>query len=107
MTRARDSLALWMPLAFHVRQQTALGDRHVHAVPSRFITPAMWPLFERVAVGAPPAVEPQADAPPVHTAVQAAQARPQIEGRADAAGGTGPAPDLWAALRAPWAGPAT
>lgn len=102
MTRARDSLALWMPLGFHVRQQAALGDRHVHAVPSRFITPALWPLFERLGVGeAVSDAEPALGAPgPVPAA--APEGLPAAATPDDA---PGDAPDLWAALRAPWAGP--
>jgi len=37
MTRARDHLALLVPQRFHIRQQSALGDRHVYASRSRFI----------------------------------------------------------------------
>ena len=38
MTRARDHLAIIVPQRFYVQQQTAFGDRHVYASPSRFLT---------------------------------------------------------------------
>lgn len=38
MTRARDDLWLWAPQRFHVTQQRTWGDRHVYALPSRFLT---------------------------------------------------------------------
>ncbi len=52
MTRAKDHLALVLPHRFYVRQQNGLGDRHVYAVQSRFLTAAVcarldkqtWPL---------------------------------------------------------------
>ena len=48
MTRARDELTLWVPQRFYVTQQRSLGDRHVHAPLTRFIPPALLPLFEQV-----------------------------------------------------------
>jgi DNA helicase-2/ATP-dependent DNA helicase PcrA len=47
MTRARDALHLWVPQRFHVTQQRALGDRHLYAPISRFLTPAVVTLFDR------------------------------------------------------------
>ena len=41
MTRAMDHLSLVMPQRFHVRQQSAMGDRHVYAAASRFLTNAV------------------------------------------------------------------
>jgi DNA helicase II / ATP-dependent DNA helicase PcrA len=41
MTRAQDSLNLMLPQRFHLTQQRARGDRHVYAVPSRFLTPSV------------------------------------------------------------------
>jgi DNA helicase-2/ATP-dependent DNA helicase PcrA len=41
MTRARDTLALWAPQAFHVTQQRAWGGRHVTALRSRFVDEAV------------------------------------------------------------------
>ena len=38
MTRAKDHLALLMPLRFYVREQASLGDRHVYACASRFLS---------------------------------------------------------------------
>lgn len=49
MTRARDHLALMVPLRFHVTQQRAHGDRHLYAALTRFVPEALAPLFETVA----------------------------------------------------------
>jgi DNA helicase-2/ATP-dependent DNA helicase PcrA len=38
MTRAKDHLAIVLPHRFYVRQQNSMGDRHVYAVRSRFLT---------------------------------------------------------------------
>ncbi|MEO8104545.1 MAG: ATP-dependent helicase, partial [Betaproteobacteria bacterium] len=46
MTRARDELNLMVPQRFYVHQQTALGDRHVYALRSRFIPSEILPQFE-------------------------------------------------------------
>ena len=46
MTRARDSLSLWVPQRFHVTQQRALGGRHLYALRSRFVPEALLPHFE-------------------------------------------------------------
>jgi DNA helicase-2/ATP-dependent DNA helicase PcrA len=48
MTRAKQVLRLMVPLRFHVHQQSALGDRHVYASLTRFISPATAALFEHV-----------------------------------------------------------
>jgi len=50
MTRAKQHLALMVPLRFHVSQQHRLGDRHLYGGLSRFIPPDVAALFERVAV---------------------------------------------------------
>ncbi len=67
MTRARDALTLWVPLRFHVTQQRAYGDRHLHAPMSRFITPDVAALFDSagathdaMAEAVPPAALPAA-----------------------------------------------
>ncbi|HXQ41748.1 MAG TPA: ATP-dependent helicase, partial [Candidatus Udaeobacter sp.] len=49
MTRAKDELHLLHPQRFFTHQQRRLGDRHVYAPRSRFITAAMLDRFERVA----------------------------------------------------------
>ena len=49
MTRAKQHLALMVPLRFHVGQQHRLGDRHLYGGLSRFIPPEVAALFERVA----------------------------------------------------------
>jgi len=46
MTRAREQLQLIVPNRFFVKQQAALGDRHMYAARTRFITPAMLKHFE-------------------------------------------------------------
>jgi DNA helicase-2/ATP-dependent DNA helicase PcrA len=48
MTRARDELHLVMPQRFFVTQQTRLGDRHMYAQRTRFITRAMLPLYDDI-----------------------------------------------------------
>ncbi len=52
MTRAKQHLALVVPLRFHVSQQHHQGDRHLYGGLSRFIPPAVAALFERVAAAA-------------------------------------------------------
>ncbi len=54
MTRARDHLHLLVPHRFYLTQQSGLGDRHLYAPRSRFISEAMTPQFDSV-------VWPQAD----------------------------------------------
>jgi len=46
MTRAREHLHLVLPNRFFIKQQAQMGDRHVYAARSRFITPAMLKHFE-------------------------------------------------------------
>ncbi len=46
MTRARDSLSLWVPQRFHVTQQRLLGGRHLYALRSRFVPEALLPHFD-------------------------------------------------------------
>ncbi|TPE53585.1 ATP-dependent helicase [Amaricoccus solimangrovi] len=41
MTRAKDALHLLVPARFHVHNQAARGDRHVHAARSRFLSDAV------------------------------------------------------------------
>ncbi|MGE5103739.1 MAG: ATP-dependent helicase [Betaproteobacteria bacterium] len=57
MTRAREHLALLVPQRFYVRQQGALGDRHVYASRSRFLTEAVCAHFEARTWPAPAAQE--------------------------------------------------
>jgi DNA helicase-2/ATP-dependent DNA helicase PcrA len=47
MTRAKDHLAIVLPHRFYVRQQAGLGDRHVSAVRSRFLTAPVCERFEQ------------------------------------------------------------
>jgi len=54
MTRARDHLQLLVPHRFYITQQSGMGDRHLYAPRSRFITDAMTKNFDTV-------VWPQAD----------------------------------------------
>ena len=46
MTRAKEYLQLVVPNRFFIRQQAQMGDRHVYAARSRFISPAMLKHFE-------------------------------------------------------------
>ena len=46
MTRARDHLAIVLPQRFYVHQQSGLGDRHVYALRSRFLTNSACAAFE-------------------------------------------------------------
>ncbi|WP_020652209.1 ATP-dependent helicase [Massilia niastensis] len=46
MTRAREHLQLVVPNRFFIKQQSQMGDRHVYAARTRFITPAMLKHFE-------------------------------------------------------------
>ncbi len=46
MTRAKDNLHLVTPQRFYTHGQAAYGDRHVYAARTRFIPPALLPLFE-------------------------------------------------------------
>jgi DNA helicase II / ATP-dependent DNA helicase PcrA len=48
MTRARDALSLWVPQRFHVTYQRALGDAHMYALRSRFVSDDMLKHFEVV-----------------------------------------------------------
>jgi DNA helicase-2/ATP-dependent DNA helicase PcrA len=49
MTRARDNLHLIVPNRFFIKQQSNMGDRHVYATRSRFVTPVMLKHFEESA----------------------------------------------------------
>jgi DNA helicase-2/ATP-dependent DNA helicase PcrA len=46
MTRAREHLHLIVPNKFFIKQQAQMGDRHVYAQRTRFISPAMLKHFE-------------------------------------------------------------
>ncbi len=46
MTRAKDQLTLGVPMRFYVTQQARNGDRHLHAMRSRFIGRDMLDRFE-------------------------------------------------------------
>ena len=72
MTRARDSLSLWMPQRFHVTQQRALGGRHLYALRSRFIPGDLLPLFEGVGPASPGESGTAAEAGPPLLDLQAA-----------------------------------
>jgi DNA helicase-2/ATP-dependent DNA helicase PcrA len=49
MTRAKEHLHLVVPNRFFIKQQAQMGDRHVYAARTRFITPAMLKYFEECA----------------------------------------------------------
>jgi DNA helicase-2/ATP-dependent DNA helicase PcrA len=46
MTRAKEHLQLVVPNRFFIKQQAQMGDRHVYAARTRFISPAMLKHFE-------------------------------------------------------------
>ena len=46
MTRAKEQLHLVVPNRFFIKQQAQMGDRHVYAARTRFISPAMLKHFE-------------------------------------------------------------
>jgi DNA helicase-2/ATP-dependent DNA helicase PcrA len=46
MTRAREQLHLVVPNRFFIKQQAQMGDRHVYAQRTRFISPAMLKHYE-------------------------------------------------------------
>ncbi len=46
MTRAKEQLHLVLPNRFFIKQQAQMGDRHVYAARTRFITPAMLRHYE-------------------------------------------------------------
>jgi DNA helicase-2/ATP-dependent DNA helicase PcrA len=46
MTRAKEHLHLVVPNRFFIKQQSQMGDRHVYAARTRFVTPAMLKHFE-------------------------------------------------------------
>jgi DNA helicase-2/ATP-dependent DNA helicase PcrA len=48
MTRARDDLDIIVPQRFHIGAQSAVGDRHVYAIRSRFLTQPTLAHFEHL-----------------------------------------------------------
>lgn len=46
MTRAKDSLTLWVPQRFHITQQRAWGERHLYAPRTRFLPDSVLPHFD-------------------------------------------------------------
>ena len=75
MTRARDSLDLLVPQRFHVTQQRNLGDRHLYATVSRFITPEMRSHFESVGPAAASTAVALEEGPPLMDAGAALRGR--------------------------------
>jgi DNA helicase-2/ATP-dependent DNA helicase PcrA len=49
MTRAKEHLHLVVPNRFFIKQQAQMGDRHVYAQRTRFVSPAMLKHFEECA----------------------------------------------------------
>ena len=84
MTRARDSLHLWVPQRFHVTQQRAWGDRHLYALRSRFIPDALLPHFETVRPAPPLAAAPAPELGPplLDLSLLLRGSRPSIAGHA-------------------------
>ena len=54
MTRARRHLNLMLPRNFHVEAQPARGDRHVSALPSRFLSDEVVACCDRITVASEP-----------------------------------------------------
>ena len=80
MTRARDALTLWVPQRFHITQQRALGDRHVSAPVSRFLSPELMALMDASGPGGTDhdgAAQPLPDADEDHGAVPGKCTPPQ------------------------------
>jgi len=48
MTRARDELDVVVPQRFYVEHQSAVGERHVYAIRSRFLNAATVAHFDQV-----------------------------------------------------------
>jgi DNA helicase-2/ATP-dependent DNA helicase PcrA len=101
MTRARDSLQLWVPQRFHVTQQRALGGQHLYGGLSRFIPAAIQPCFHWA--------QPAAVAGDAAAGVAAWSAPPAPTNPAEGKAGThsqthepDPAFNLAERLRAPW-----
>jgi DNA helicase-2/ATP-dependent DNA helicase PcrA len=99
MTRAMHRLHLLVPQRFHVGGQAALGDRHVWAGPSRFLTPAVMACLEPSDPVAPPPGSAPASEPAPASVLDAVGATATAPMRIAAAH---PAFDLSAALRARW-----
>jgi DNA helicase-2/ATP-dependent DNA helicase PcrA len=57
MTRAKDHLAVVLPHRFYVRQQAGMGDRHIYAVRSRFLTAEVCERFDQEGWPVAPSVE--------------------------------------------------
>lgn len=79
MTRARDELTLWAPQRFYTTQQRRWGDRHVYALPSRFLTPAVMAQFDHATCPDAAATDDAVDAAPGANVV-AAGAREAVAG---------------------------
>ncbi|MDO9094237.1 MAG: ATP-dependent helicase [Rubrivivax sp.] len=62
MTRAKDSLTLWVPQRLHVTQQRAWGDRHLYAPRTRFIGDALLAHFDHAVLTPPDATGPTMEA---------------------------------------------
>lgn len=58
MTRAKDSLTLWLPQRFHITQQRAWGEHHLYAPRTRFIGDELLGHFDQTSLGAPEANAP-------------------------------------------------
>lgn len=53
MTRAKDSLTLWLPQRFHITQQRHWGERHLYAPRTRFIADEMLAHFDQAVLAGP------------------------------------------------------
>lgn len=55
MTRAKDSLTLWLPQRFHITQQRSWGERHLYAPRTRFIGDDELAHFDQAVLAGPEA----------------------------------------------------
>jgi DNA helicase II / ATP-dependent DNA helicase PcrA len=53
MTRAKDSLTLWLPQRFHITQQRHWGERHLYAPRTRFIDETLLQHFDQAVLAGP------------------------------------------------------
>ena len=68
MTRAKDSLTLWLPQRFHITQQRHWGERHLYAPRTRFIGDGDLGRFDQATLAGPEAAAPGGPQLPTATA---------------------------------------
>lgn len=92
MTRARRHLNLMLPRNFHVEAQPVRGDRHVSALPSRFLSDEVVACCDRITAQSPAAGPGRLDASPADPPPSPPSLRDDEQSlRAGGHGATGPA----------------